>query len=221
MGGLDRRQRATESTTASTVYPPGAVRPDNFEVEYMVSDPSTGDIIDVAMAEASPTSSRRDLPRALDLPSLEPPQEELHGQAMSPPISSVPHRQRGRSTRLGRLGVAGDRHRPHGGGSAERTVTRTRPMGRYRRWHRARQASEPAVEAYLESYYKPDAGLPPVKILVQFDRDSGKYEVTFEDDGHVALEGDPARTSSRSARSCARTSIDPTARHRSDGAPSR
>jgi hypothetical protein len=39
----------------------------------------------------------------------------------------------------------------------------------------------PAVEAYLESYYKPEQE-PPVKILVQFDRDSGKYEVTFEDD---------------------------------------
>jgi hypothetical protein len=39
----------------------------------------------------------------------------------------------------------------------------------------------PAVEAYLESYYKPEQE-PPVKILVQFDRDSGKYEVTFEDE---------------------------------------
>ena len=31
-----------------------------------------------------------------------------------------------------------------------------------------------------------------MKILVQFDRDSGKYEVTFEDDGRGALEGHPA-----------------------------
>lgn len=39
---------------------------------------------------------------------------------------------------------------------------------------------KPAVDAYTESYYKPGAALP-VKMLVQFDRTSGKYEVTFED----------------------------------------
>lgn len=38
----------------------------------------------------------------------------------------------------------------------------------------------PALNAYTESYYKPDQPLP-VKLLVQFDRVSGKYEVTFED----------------------------------------
>ena len=39
----------------------------------------------------------------------------------------------------------------------------------------------PAVEAYLGSHHTPKQE-PPLKILVQFDRDSGKYEVTFEDD---------------------------------------
>ncbi|MET0812075.1 MAG: hypothetical protein ABWY03_03405 [Microbacterium sp.] len=39
----------------------------------------------------------------------------------------------------------------------------------------------PAVEAYLDSAYQPSQE-PPVKILVQFERASGKYEVTFEDD---------------------------------------
>ena len=37
-----------------------------------------------------------------------------------------------------------------------------------------------AVNAYLESYYKPGDPLPAA-ILVQFDRTSGQYEVTFED----------------------------------------
>ncbi|WP_406247046.1 hypothetical protein ACI7YT_16565 [Microbacterium sp. M] len=39
---------------------------------------------------------------------------------------------------------------------------------------------EPAVTAYMESYFQPDDALP-VKILIQFDRTSGNYEVTFED----------------------------------------
>lgn len=39
---------------------------------------------------------------------------------------------------------------------------------------------QPAVEAYTASYYKPGEPLP-VKLLVQFDRTTGKYEVTFED----------------------------------------
>ena len=37
-----------------------------------------------------------------------------------------------------------------------------------------------AVNAYLESHYKPGDPLPAA-ILVQFDRTSGQYEVTFED----------------------------------------
>ena len=39
---------------------------------------------------------------------------------------------------------------------------------------------EPAVQAYLSSYYEP-GDLLPVKILVQFKRATGRYEVTFED----------------------------------------
>ncbi|WP_409490489.1 hypothetical protein [Amycolatopsis sp. cmx-11-12] len=39
---------------------------------------------------------------------------------------------------------------------------------------------ESAVGAYLDGYYRPGERLP-VKILVQFDRTAGKYEVTFED----------------------------------------
>lgn len=49
----------------------------------------------------------------------------------------------------------------------------------------------PAVEAYLASHYRPDQE-PPVKILVQFDRDSGKYEVTFEDDDAARWKVTPA-----------------------------
>lgn len=37
-----------------------------------------------------------------------------------------------------------------------------------------------AVKAYTDSYFKPGEPLP-VSLLVQFDRDAGKYEVTFED----------------------------------------
>ena len=37
------------------------------------------------------------------------------------------------------------------------------------------------MEAYLESDPKPERE-PPVTILVQFDRGSRTYEVTFEDD---------------------------------------
>jgi hypothetical protein len=38
----------------------------------------------------------------------------------------------------------------------------------------------PAVQAYLQSNYTPEQE-PPLKMLVQFDRSSGAYEVTFED----------------------------------------
>jgi hypothetical protein len=37
-----------------------------------------------------------------------------------------------------------------------------------------------AVQAYLESTYTPQQQ-PPLKMLVQFDRSGGRYEVTFED----------------------------------------
>ncbi|MET0866359.1 MAG: hypothetical protein ABWZ98_18650 [Nakamurella sp.] len=40
---------------------------------------------------------------------------------------------------------------------------------------------EPAVHAYLASYYEP-GDLLPVKILVQFERATGRYRVTFEDE---------------------------------------
>ncbi len=36
------------------------------------------------------------------------------------------------------------------------------------------------MEAFLESYGQP-AQRPPLTLLVQFDRESGRYEVTFED----------------------------------------
>lgn len=43
----------------------------------------------------------------------------------------------------------------------------------------------PAVAAYLGSFDRPDqeqsTQQPPVAILLQLDRDSGTYEVTFED----------------------------------------
>lgn len=39
---------------------------------------------------------------------------------------------------------------------------------------------ESALHAYLGSHYAPDAK-PPVKLLVQFDRTKGDYEITFED----------------------------------------
>ncbi|MEU4567575.1 hypothetical protein [Micromonospora sp. NPDC023956] len=39
---------------------------------------------------------------------------------------------------------------------------------------------ESAVQAYLGSHYQP-GDLLPVKILVQFDRTTGRYQVTFED----------------------------------------
>jgi len=38
----------------------------------------------------------------------------------------------------------------------------------------------PAVDAYVGGYFKPGEALP-VKLLVQFDRTSGKYLITFED----------------------------------------
>ena len=49
----------------------------------------------------------------------------------------------------------------------------------------------PAVAAYLDSYYAQDHE-PPAKILVQFDRSSGKYEVTFEDDDVTRWKVTPA-----------------------------
>jgi len=39
---------------------------------------------------------------------------------------------------------------------------------------------EPSVAAYAAAYYEPGQSLP-VKMLVQFDRTAGEYEVTFED----------------------------------------
>lgn len=51
----------------------------------------------------------------------------------------------------------------------ESSATASRPSG-----------IQPAMDAYAENYYKPDEAWP-VKILVQFDRTLGKYEVTFED----------------------------------------
>jgi len=39
----------------------------------------------------------------------------------------------------------------------------------------------PAVDAYLASHYTAEQERP-VALLVQFDRDSGTYEVTFEDE---------------------------------------
>jgi hypothetical protein len=41
-------------------------------------------------------------------------------------------------------------------------------------------AVAPAVNAYTDSYYKPGEALP-VQLLIQFDRTSGRYNVTFED----------------------------------------
>lgn len=40
---------------------------------------------------------------------------------------------------------------------------------------------KPALDAYLANSYTTDQA-PPLKILVQFDRGSGTYELTFEDD---------------------------------------
>lgn len=39
---------------------------------------------------------------------------------------------------------------------------------------------QPALDAYLSATYRPDQE-PPVQLLVQFDRDAGRYEITFED----------------------------------------
>lgn len=41
-------------------------------------------------------------------------------------------------------------------------------------------AVAPAVKAYTDSHYKPGEALP-LKILVQLDRISGRYNVTFEE----------------------------------------
>lgn len=42
---------------------------------------------------------------------------------------------------------------------------------------------EDAFLDYLKSVYTDDQ-LPPVKLLIQFDSISGRYEVTFEDNNH-------------------------------------
>lgn len=39
---------------------------------------------------------------------------------------------------------------------------------------------QPAVQAYLAEKYTPEQELP-LKLLVQFNRDSGAFEITFED----------------------------------------
>jgi len=41
-------------------------------------------------------------------------------------------------------------------------------------------AVKAAVKAYTDGYYKPGEALPR-KILVQFDRTTGKYDITFEE----------------------------------------
>jgi hypothetical protein len=41
-------------------------------------------------------------------------------------------------------------------------------------------AVKPAVKTYTDSYYGPDEALPR-KILIQFDRTTGKYTTTFEE----------------------------------------
>lgn len=41
-------------------------------------------------------------------------------------------------------------------------------------------AVKSAVKAYTDGYYKPGEALPR-KILVQFDRTTGKYDITFEE----------------------------------------
>lgn len=50
---------------------------------------------------------------------------------------------------------------------------------------------KPALDAYLESTYRPEQE-PPIKILVQFERASGTYEVTFEDDDSSRWKVTPA-----------------------------
>lgn len=52
-----------------------------------------------------------------------------------------------------------------------------------------------AVKAYTDSYYKPGEPLP-VTLLVEFDRDAGKYEVTFEDTNAERWKLTPANFSS-------------------------
>lgn len=42
------------------------------------------------------------------------------------------------------------------------------------------RAVEAAVTAYTDGYFQPGEALP-VKLLVQFERTTGRYEVTFED----------------------------------------
>jgi hypothetical protein len=49
----------------------------------------------------------------------------------------------------------------------------------------------PAVEAYLDDRYAPGQARP-VAMLVQFDRDAGAYEVTFEDDDVLRWKVTPA-----------------------------
>ena len=56
---------------------------------------------------------------------------------------------------------------------------------------------EPAVHAYLSSYYEPGAPLP-VKILVQLERATGRYEVTLPTLSHSLSTTAPALTVERS-----------------------
>lgn len=51
-------------------------------------------------------------------------------------------------------------------------------------------AVAPAVDAYTDGYYKPGEALP-VKLLVQFDRTTGKYEVAFEDTDETRWKATP------------------------------
>lgn len=53
----------------------------------------------------------------------------------------------------------------------------------------------PAVKAYTDSYYKPEEPLP-VSLLVQYDRTTGQYEVTFEDTDADRWQVTPATFSS-------------------------
>jgi hypothetical protein len=52
----------------------------------------------------------------------------------------------------------------------------------------------PAVAAYTDSLYSPEQPLP-VALLVQFDRTSGRYEVTFEDTDRGRWKVTPATVS--------------------------
>lgn len=53
-------------------------------------------------------------------------------------------------------------------------------------------AAGPALRAYMDSYYGPDEAWP-VQLLLQFDRASGQYEVTFEETDATRWKITPAR----------------------------